>query len=542
MEKEFMAAPGSGKEWFSHLKAELPSQLPAYLKSQRWFGGKAREIRAAEVVDVIKIQRAGLSGLVLLVNVEYEGGGADLYSIPVVATAASDATTRDTGQEHVAVLRLSGRDGVESVAFTDALKNENFLGLLLDAIQRGLIFTGEFGELCTAHTHALALQETGAAGSLRPRAIKAEQSNSSIAYGERLILKFFRRLEEGVNPDLEMTGFLTEKAHYQHTPQLLGALEYVNRQGRTMTQGVLQTFVSNQGDAWQYTMESIADFYKRVANVDFEDFPTRAQSDSAHSSIEPFLESVGVLARRTAELHLALASGPTTQNPDFAPESFDAKFQEGFEQALLELTRRIFHQLRKSSDGLSEAVKNKALEILSEEDNIGQRFHSALSHPIHALRTRIHGDYHLGQVLYTGADFVIIDFEGEPARPLSQRRLKRSPLQDVAGMLRSFHYAAHAPLLGSSGAAKFEEGEKKNLSAWAEVWAKWVGDRYLEDYLNIAGGAPFLPPTRTEIMALLQLHLLEKAVYELGYELNNRPDWVAIPLAGISKTLKTSIS
>ena len=526
-----MAAPGFGKEMFSNLKAELPAQLPAYLKSQRWFGAKAREIRATEVMDVIRLQREALNAVVLLVNVDYQGGGADLYSVPLIA---------GDHQPSPEVLTISIRDGW-NVTFTDALKEDGFLSVLLEAIQKGLIFTGEAGELRTSYTRALELQETGAAGSLRPRAIKAEQSNSSIAYGERLMLKFFRRLEEGLNPDLEMSGFLTEKAGYQNTPHLLGALEYRASNGRRMTQGILQAFVANQGDAWQYTMKSISHFYREVGNVLISGALTAAQESSARASIAPFLDSVALLAKRTAELHLALVSAAASQDTDFSPEPFDANFQEGFEQALEELTNRVFSQLRKANEHFPAAAKNKAVEVLASEDDIRRRFHAALSNPIRALRTRIHGDYHLGQVLYTGSDFVIIDFEGEPARPMSQRRLKRSPLQDVAGMLRSFHYAAYAPLLAATGTEEIN-GDPQNLRAWAEVWAQWVSDRYLDEYLKVADGAAFLPPARAEMMALLQLQLLEKAVYELGYELNNRPDWVAIPLEGISKTLASSIS
>jgi hypothetical protein len=270
----FMAAPGFGKDMVSNLKTELPAQLPAYLKGQRWFGAKAREVRATEVVDFITLERDILHALIVVVKVEYEGGGADLYSLPLVVTKDSDPK-KDPGSNLKgepgapgkeadsnrgrgapgAVLTVSGRGGGEAITLTDALKNETFLSFLLDAIERGLVFTGEVGELVTSRTHALSMQETGAAGSLRPRAITAEQSNSSVAYGDRLILKFFRRLEEGVNPDLEVGGFLTEKAHYQHTPQLLGALEYRGARGLVMTQGILQGFVPNQGDAWQYTMK-----------------------------------------------------------------------------------------------------------------------------------------------------------------------------------------------------------------------------------------------------------------------------------------------
>jgi maltose alpha-D-glucosyltransferase / alpha-amylase len=547
-----MAAPGFGfgKDMFSNLKTELPAQLPAYLKGQRWFGAKAREVRATEVVDFITLERDVLHALIVVVNVEYEGGGADSYSVPLVvskdpgsnlkgepgAPSAGPASVTDPRS----VLTVSGRGGGEAMTLTDALKNEAFLSFLLDAIERGLVFTGEAGELVTSSTHALSMQETGAAGSLRPRAITAEQSNSSVAYGDRLMLKFFRRLEEGVNPDLEVGGFLTEKAHYQHTPQLLGALEYRGARGLLMTQGILQGFVPNQGDAWQYTMKSISNFYNEVGKSLPGAFVAESQNDGARELIAPFVESVGLLARRTAELHLALVSPAAAIEPDFAPEPFDDKFQRSFEDALLELTNRIFGQLQHAQDRLPENAKAKVEKVLASEPQIIERFHAALSSPIRAVRTRIHGDYHLGQVLYTGADFVIIDFEGEPARPLSQRRLKRSPLQDVAGMLRSFHYAAHAPLLASTGSVNVEDSNREKLNRWAEVWAKWVSERYLEEYLKTARGAEFLPPSREQIMALLELHVLEKAVYELGYELNNRPGWVAIPLEGISKTLEPS--
>ena len=537
----FMATPGFGKELFSNLKAELPGQLPAYLKGQRWFGGKARELRGTEVVDFVTLERDALHALIVMVKVEYEGGGGDLYSVPLVVSKDPGSNLKgEPGAPSAAVLTVSGRGGGEAATFSDALKNEIFLSFLLNAIERGLVFTGEAGELVTSRTHALSMQETGAAGSLRPRAITAEQSNSSVAYGDRLILKFFRRLEEGINPDLEMCGFLTEKAQYQHTPQLLGALEYRGARGLGMTQGILQGFVPNQGDAWQYTMKSISSFYNEVGKNSAEGSVADSQSEAARELIAPFLESVGLLARRTAELHLALVSPAAATEPDFAPEPFDDKFQRSFEDALLELTNRIFGQLRHAQDRLPENAKAKVEKVLASEQQIIERFHAALNSPIRAVRTRIHGDYHLGQVLYTGADFVIIDFEGEPARPLSQRRLKRSPLQDVAGMLRSFHYAAHAPLLASTGSVNVDESNREKLNGWAEVWSKWVSDRYLEEYLRTSRGAEYLPPSREETMALLQLHVLEKAVYELGYELNNRPGWVAIPLEGICKTLESS--
>ena len=528
-----MAAPSFRKEIFSDLRTLLPAQLPAYLKQQRWFGAKAREIASTDVLDVIALEHGGLDALIVIVHVEYQGGGEDLYSMPLIG---SDASLGNVEASSSSSLSIAERDSERNLVLTDALKNETFLVLLLDAFHKDLVFRGETGEIRASRTRAFSLQETGAAGSLQPRAMTTEQSNSSIAYGNRLMLKFFRRLEEGVNPDLEVGAFLTGEAKYQHTPQVLGGLEYRSGSGTCMTQGILQAFVPNQGDAWSYTLKSISSFYDAAAKSTQRP-PAEPQNLPAEmgENLSAFLTSVGLLAKRTAELHLALLSDAS--NPAFAPEPFDEKFQRSFQDSLLQLTERVFGQLRQIKDRLPAAAATKATEILSSEEEIAQRFRPALSQPVRAKRTRIHGDYHLGQVLYTGSDFVIIDFEGEPARPLSERRVKRSPLQDVAGMLRSFHYAAHAPLQGAGGTTNIVEGNAQNLGVWAEPWAKWVSERFLKDYLEAARGASFLPPSRPEIMTLLQVHILEKAVYELGYEMNNRPAWVAIPMEGILKAL-----
>ena len=210
------------------------------------------------------------------------------------------------------------------------------------------------------------------------------------------------------------------------------------------------------------------------------------------------------------------------------------EFQRTLEQSIVGLTSRVFALLRDKASTLPEEWREKAANLAAREPEIAGRFHAALGEPIHAMRTRIHGDYHLGQVLRAGSDFVIIDFEGEPARSIAERRVKRSPLQDVAGMLRSFHYAAFAQLLGDN---KMQAEHARKIGLWAESWNAWVSDRYLKKYFETAGAAAYLPQSQEDTQTILELHLLEKAIYELGYELNNRPTWVGIPLQGISKLL-----
>jgi maltose alpha-D-glucosyltransferase/alpha-amylase len=362
-----------------------------------------------------------------------------------------------------------------------------------------------------------------------------------VVYGDQLILKLFRKLEEGINPDLEVGAFLTEVAHFKNIPQLAGSLEYQSRSGKIMAQGILQCFVPNQGDAWRYTLSSLGAFYEGLREqfrdgspMPIPDGKNSSLPGPAASALETYSQSAKLLGRRTAEMHLALSVD--SQNPAFVPEAFTAQYQSALQRSLVELTERIFGQLREKKASLPSETQAKATVLANKENEILSRFRSALSEPLHALRTRIHGDYHLGQVLFTGSDFVIIDFEGEPARPLSERRLKRSPLQDVAGMLRSFHYAAFSPLIGAD-AMKPEEAAR--LNPWAEFWNARISADFLAAYFDTCRDAAFLPKNRSELQSLLELHLLEKAVYELGYELNNRPGWVGIPVEGIGKLLSS---
>jgi maltose alpha-D-glucosyltransferase / alpha-amylase len=255
--------------------------------------------------------------------------------------------------------------------------------------------------------------------------------------------------------------------------------------------------------------------------------------------IGPYLENVRLLGRRTAEMHVALASD--NSNPEFAPEPFSVLYQRSLYQSMRNHSGQMFQLLRNNLKSLRGTILDQALKILDLQNEVLSRFRSVVSKKINAKRNRIHGDYHLGQVLYTGRDYVIIDFEGEPARPLTERRIKRSPIRDVAGMLRSFHYAAYTSLFGHLGSAMVRPEDLVPLESWARVWNIWVSKTFLESYIEHAAAGGFLPSERDEIDILLNIYLLEKALYELGYELNNRPDWIQIPLTGILQLLETPV-
>src|SRR5579863_2138458 len=505
-----MADLGAGKKMDVTLETTLAAQLPEYLPKQRWFGGKARKIASADVVDTLPIPVQSGNAYIFIARVHYADGADEFYAIPLAQAEA-------TGTEGMSV---RGSDG-SSVTLTDGLKNAAFATALAELIEKGTVIAGENGELRGLQTTAYSKLSPDPVAGLAPKPVGAEQSNTSIIYGNRLILKFFRRIQEGLNPDLEIGQFLTEKTSLKSVPPLAGTLEYRARDGKPMAQGMLQKFVPNQGDAWGFTLKSLANYYDAVRKTTPAGSTAAANGviasgkqadgvpDFARSSVETYLAAAELLGQRTAEMHLALASDAS--DPAFAPEPFTMESQQALEQSMSALLVRVFSLLRDKLKYLPAEWRGKAEKLAERESEIAARFNTALREPIRAMRTRIHGDYHLGQVLRTENDFVIIDFEGEPARSIEERRVKRSPLQDVAGMLRSFHYAAFAPLLGED---RLAGDDVTRMGIWAEAWNSWVAERYLAKYFAIAKDAAYLPATQTEIQAVLELHLLEKAIYE----------------------------
>jgi trehalose synthase-fused probable maltokinase len=386
-------------------------------------------------------------------------------------------------------------------------------------------------------------------GPLEPSALGVEQSNSSALFGDRLVLKVFRRVDAGINPDIEIGRFLTERAGFTRVPRVAGSIEYRPRKGDAISIAMVQECVANEGDAWTFTVDAVDQYFERILVLPPErrspppadrgsllELAARETPPEAQGPIGAFSQAAWLLGRRTAEMHIALSS--EIEDPAFAPEPFTSFYRRSLYQSMRTETEKSLGLLRRRLSSLPEDVKDVAERLAAQQDEVIGRFRTILDRKISALRTRIHGDYHLGQVLRSGADFVIIDFEGEPAVPLSTRRLKRCPLRDTAGMLRSFHYAAHLGLrnLEERGAVRAED--RAELEPWAQHWYAWVSAAFLRGYLEAASEGSFLPEDREDLEGLLTVFLLSKAMYELSYELNNRPSWVRFPLAGIGQLLE----
>jgi maltose alpha-D-glucosyltransferase/alpha-amylase len=526
----------------------LEAVLLDYIRGRRWFRGKARESWALQVLDIIPVRSTESIVNLVLIGVEYIAGDPETYILPLTIAPSEQADEIMAKYPHAGIARLKPgeKDGDSGNLLYDALVDKNFCKFLLETIGRRRHFKGKAGEILASRSRIFRSAHGAYDVSLEPVPVKVEQTNTSVVYGDRLIFKLFRVLEEGINPELEIGRFLTEKTAFPNISKLAGALEYHRKKGEIITLATLQCFVPNEGDAWQYTVDFLSRNFKNVLAHPTVQVPPIPQehllslpqepSDLAQETIGPYLISARLLGSRTAELHVALASAP--DDPEFAPEPFSLIYQNSLYHAMRSFTTQTLQLLRERLEELPEELKANAQQILDSEKSIIERFQLIRNRKISAVRIRCHGDYHLGQVLYTGKDFVIIDFEGEPARSLSERRIKRSPLRDVAGMIRSFHYAAHSALLHQASLGLKPE-DLPNLEHWAQFWYVWVSSAFLMSYLNGIEQAQLLPDDQEQRRILLDTYLLEKAVYEIGYELNNRPDWLKVPLQGILQMIKT---
>jgi maltose alpha-D-glucosyltransferase / alpha-amylase len=523
------------------------SALPRYLKGCRWFGAKAQTVRAIEIIEDIPIEEATGAAMfhLLLLEVYYTEGSAEDYLLPVSFAGGhkADEIRREFPQAVIAKVIIGGTEGI----LYDCVYHAEFRKHLLMTIIRRRKLKGRVGELSACQGKMLRRlldHKNPPAGS---QVLKAEQSNTSILYEHTFFFKLYRRLVgEGINPDLEITRFLTEQVKFPHISPFAGTIEY-HRHGSTepVVLGLLQGLIPNAGDAWTYTLETLGRFFEEILSLGKvqetppQPAPLREASVESCSTLlhkligEFYLGMVNLLGKRTGELHLALASN--SEHPEFTPEPFSKLYQRSVYQSMRNLVRRTMNSLQRHHEKLPEHARDEARSILDAEPEILGCLERITQTRIDVMKIRIHGDYHLGQVLYTGKDFVIIDFEGEPARALSERRLKRTPFRDVAGMIRSFHYAAHSAFLRH---VSIRQENGPLLEPWIEPWYHCVSSTFFQAYLETVEGAAFVPQTKEELKLLMQSFLLDKAVYELGYELNNRPDWVLIPIRGIRMVLR----
>jgi maltose alpha-D-glucosyltransferase / alpha-amylase len=359
-------------------------------------------------------------------------------------------------------------------------------------------------------------------------------------------MKVFRRAQEGINPDLEIGRYLTDEVGFPHAAPLLGALEYHRGRGEPRTLAVLSKYVHNEGDAWHYTLDALGLYYESalqsIGDDDLEipgwsdvvDFVGEMPPDRIADAIGPYLDSAELLGRRTAELHQALAKGATEA---FAPEPFSTLYQRSLYQSMRAQIRPTLQLLKRTMPHFDERTAFMAERLVDYESDLVETYGAVRKHRMDVTRIRVHGDYHLGQVLHSGRDFVIIDFEGEPSRSPSERRIKRSGLVDVAGMIRSFQYAAEGGLRAIEERGLVGEADRFALEQRGLAWQMWVTIRFLTGYLDAAADSAFVPADAGDTKALLTACALDKALYEIRYDAGFRPHWAGIPIRGALQLL-----
>jgi maltose alpha-D-glucosyltransferase/alpha-amylase len=531
----------------------LERLLPGFLRSRRWFGGKARAVRGVDVWDIVHMcsTKTHCSVGLLLLRVEYTEGEPEGYLVPIAFGDEAQLRSAESPGPAAIICRLEVEKGGARTTgvLYDAFGDEGLSRLLLEMLASRRRFHGKKGTLVGRPTRGFHRMMLKAAEPLKIVASKADQSNSTVFYGDQFLLKLFRRLEEGVNPELEIESFLTETLAFPHAPPLAGAIEYLLPRRAAVTVCVLEGFVHNQGNAWSYTTEAVERYFESVVAQQ----PLSKPPDEllpreplvklaaqpipglAESMFGTYLESAALLGRRTAEMHVALAG--ETDLPHFGQEAFSQFYQRSLYQAVRNLAARTFSMLRRSLANVPADIESQGEAVAAREGQVFERLRPIVKRRIDATRIRCHGDYHLGQVLYTGSDFVIVDFEGEPARSISERQLRASPFRDVAGMLRSFDYACYSALADRITGTVLGPEESTALHGWMRFWTAWTSAAFLKSYLATAAGQPFVPQQQENTQLLLDVYLLEKSFYELRYELNNRPDWARIPLHGIMQLL-----
>jgi len=538
-------APLSAANWTEVLEASrgrLEKALASFIQHRRWFAGKARELRDVRIVDTIAFARSSVR--LVLLKVEYREGGPETYLVPL--SLSFDHAEPPAADTIVARLTSGAREGV----LFEAPGDPAFAQALLAAVTSRKRIKGSLGEVRSVRSRESApIQKEHA--SLEPNVLKGEQSNTAILYGDRYFLKLFRKIESGVNTDVEVTRFLSERAGFDNVAPFVAALEYVSGKDEPSTLAIIQEAVPAAGDAWKLSVDAVGRFFDRVTSHPFlpeqmdEAFPKeslvalarRPLPPIAGALLETYVSLAAQLGRRTGEMHVALASDPA--DAAFAPEPFTPFYQRSMYQSLRSQATRALGLVKKKLRTLPEEIQAVAAAVLAREADIDRRCRALIDLNISALRIRCHGDYHLGQVLYTGKDFIITDFEGEPSRPLSERRIKRSPLKDVAGMIRSFDYVPNAVLFGQAPGVGVRTEDVAALRTAARFWSLWSSATFLQSYLTSASAGTFLPTEQGQLELLLDAYLLEKAFYEITYELSQRPAWAEIPMRGILQLLET---
>ncbi len=523
---------------------KFEERLGDYLKTRRWFQGKSRTISRTSILDVVEF--AASSSYVLIVGVTYPDDDPETYCVPVSLGRADEGER--VRQEHpdVVLAQVEDAGGQRGVLYS-ATRNAAFCTELLGLMSRRRRVPGQKGELAGGHSREFRALLGPGRPALDPALANADQSNSSLLYGSRFILKLIRRIESGTHPELEIGEAIAKMREKPGVAPLAGWIEYRPQSGAPAIAGILHGYIEHETDAWRYTLENLSLFFEhalshaaaleaaqaaRVDPLSGEEAP-----EIAHELTGSYLTAIRQLGARTAEFHLSMSR---VEQAGFAPEPFTDFYRMGLYHGLLATCARVFDLVRERLPRLTGELKAVCEALATRERDCEQRLHVLREKRISATRVRIHGSYDLGSALYTGKDFVLFDLEGETDRPLGERRIKRSPLRDVAGMMQSLRDASRtvaANLAGGNGPA---EAAQARLAEWADLWRQWAGTEFFAGYVNVPGIASLLPQSREERRMLMEIYTLETAFYDLEHGLTRDAGKAAIAARAILDVIEAN--
>ena len=509
----------------------LSDVLEKYLQKQRWFGGKSTKLKYIELTEYFKIQQNGEIYFGLILEVNFEEAFYHHYFLPIAFSSDKNLA------EESKILPITFNNQVGFIV--DAIYLESFRKVVYERLSSALPIDKTPVQYHKSENFEFPAYESS-------KFMGVEQSNTSIIYNNQFILKFFRRIYADKNPDYEMSRFLSDKKDFKQTPPYIGSIHIIDSENINVTIGLMQKLVPNKGDAWEYFLKEIHKIFLNidVKNIALQDLPDVEMFDRLKiEDISPkiidwvglnLFDKIQLLAKRTAEMHAAL--GSEFSETSFTPTRFNGDYAVWLKNRLtyqfqnrLNLTENNLHKL----DGYSLQL---AKEFLEKKNEIRKRLVNFDWTKFKGERIRIHGDYHLGQILVQEDDFCILDFEGEPESTIRDRKVKQPPLKDVAGLFRSFHYAIYSTIFNHQQEYKKEQEELFNFG---ELLYKYMVSAFMEIYVETTKNENLHIGYRNERRFLLKYCLLEKAIYELGYELNSRPKWTIIPLKGIANIMNS---
>ncbi len=511
------------------LNVFLSDVLENYIVKQRWFGGKSSKIKYIELAEYFRIQQNNEVYFGLILEVDFVEAFYHHYFIPIAFVSDENFAKKD----RILPISIKNQEGF----IIDAVNLEAFRKLVFERISNA-----ELIDRTKVQYHKSELFSNIEYNS--SRLLGLEQSNTSLVFNDKFVLKFFRRIFANKNPDYEMNRFLTDKKDFKNTPRYLGSINFIDQEKEVVTIAVMQELVQNEGDAWDVFLIEIDKVFEtlEIKNIEIDNLPEPElyKSLKIHDIPHRIIDWVGlnlflkikVLAKRTAEMHINL--GSEFEDTAFTPTHFNGDYAVWLKNRMIYQFQNRLNSIENNLHKLDKNSLEMAKDLLSKKSLIRSKFLKFDWTKLKGERIRVHGDYHLGQILVQNDDFYILDFEGEPESTIRDRQVKQPPMKDVAGLFRSFHYAIYATIFNNKD--KFKQSENEIFKA-AELLYGYFTGVFLETYINTVEQANLNIGYSQERIFMLEYCLLEKAIYELGYELNSRPSWAVIPLKGISNLI-----